>query len=114
VLPYFERDEVHRLLSTWARLPPGGLLLFDAVTAQMQAIRARNELPDGYRPPDWTWTVDANELRQLRDLPGLTDLHEVPQAGGDRMLGVLRRVPGLKRQLPTFPVFQAKLGLDAA
>jgi hypothetical protein len=47
-------------------------------------------------------------------VPGLTNLHEVPQAGGDRLLGVLRRVPGLKSQLPTFPVFQARLGLDAA
>jgi hypothetical protein len=74
----------------------------------------RNPLPDGYRPPDWTWTVDPDELRQLRDLAGLTDVHEVPQAGGDRLLAVLRRVPGLKSQLPTFPVFQARLGLDAA
>jgi hypothetical protein len=42
------------------------------------------------------------------------DLHEVPQAGGDRLLSVLRRVPGLKSQLPTVPVFQARLGLAAA
>jgi len=114
LLPYFERGEVHRMLTAWARLLPGAWLLFDAVTADLQAVRRRNPLPDGYRPPDWTWTVDADELRQLRELPGLTDLHEVPQAGGDRLLGVLRRVPGLKSQLPTFPVFQARLGLDAA
>jgi hypothetical protein len=72
-----------------------------------------NPLPDGYRPPDWTWTVDADELRQLRELPGLTNVHEVPQAGGDRLLGVLRRVPGLKNQLPTLPVYQVRLGLEA-
>jgi hypothetical protein len=41
-------------------------------------------------------------------------LHEVPQAGGDPLLGVLKRVPGLKSQLPTFPAFQARLGLNAA
>jgi hypothetical protein len=58
--------------------------------------------------------VDPDELRQLRGLPGLTDLREVPQAGGDRLLAILRRVPGLKSQLPAFPVFQARLGLDAA
>lgn len=114
LLPYFEPDEVHRLFTAWARLLPGAWLLFDVVTAHLQAIRARNPLPDGYRPPDWTWTVDADELRRLRALPGLRDLHEVPQAGGDLLLGVLRRVPGLKSQLPTFPVFQARLGLDAA
>jgi hypothetical protein len=58
--------------------------------------------------------VDPDELRQLGELPGLTDLHEVAQAGGDRLLGLLRRVPGLKNQLPAVPVFQARLGLDAA
>jgi O-methyltransferase involved in polyketide biosynthesis len=114
LLPYFERDEVYRLLNAWAQLVPGAWLLFDAVTPLLQEVRRRNPLPDGYRPPDWTWTVDPDELRQLRDLAGLTDLHEVPQAGGDRLLAVLRRVPGLKSQLPTFPVFQARLGLDAA
>ena len=114
LLPYFERDEVHRLLTAWARLLPGAWLLFDAVTAPLQAARRRNPLPEGYRPPDWTWPVDAGELRRLRRLPGLMDLQEVPQAGGDRLLGVLRRVPGLKSQLPAVPVFQARLGLDAA
>jgi O-methyltransferase involved in polyketide biosynthesis len=114
LLPYFERDVVHRLLTAWAQMLPGAWLLFDAVTAHLQAIRRRNPLPDGYRPPDWTWTVDADELRQLGELPGVNDLHEVPQAGGDRLLGVLRWVPGLKGQLSTIPVFQARLGLDAA
>jgi O-methyltransferase involved in polyketide biosynthesis len=114
LLPYFERDEVHRMLSAWARLLPGAWLLFDAVTAPMQALRQRNPLPDGYRPPDWTWTVDNDELRQLRELPGLTDFHEVPQAGGDRLLGLLRRVPGMRDQLPAMPVFQARLGFGAA
>jgi len=114
LLPYFERDEVHRMLTAWAGLLPGAWLLFDAVTAHLQAVRRRSPLPGGYRPPDWTWTVDTGELRQLRELPGLKDLHEVPQAGGDRLLGVLRRVPGLKSQLPAFPVFQARFGLDAA
>jgi O-methyltransferase involved in polyketide biosynthesis len=114
LLPYFERDEVHRLLTSWARLLPGAWLLFDAVTAHLQALRRRNTLPDGYRPPGWAWTVDTEELRQLRGLPGLTDLRVVPQAGGDRLLGMLRRVPGLKSQLSAVPVFQARLGLDAA
>lgn len=114
LLPYFERDEVHRMLTTWARLLPGAWLLFDAVTVSMQAIRNRNPLPDGYSPPDWTWTVDSEELRRLAQLPGLTQLHQAPQAGGDRLLNVLTRVPGLKNQLPVIPVFQARLGLDAA
>jgi O-methyltransferase involved in polyketide biosynthesis len=113
LLPYFERDAVHRLLIAWARLLPGAWLLFDAVTPHMQALRRRNPLPDGYDPPDWTWTVDADELGHLRRLPGVTDLHEVPQARGDFLIEVLTRMPGLKSQLPTVPVFQARLGLAA-
>jgi O-methyltransferase involved in polyketide biosynthesis len=112
LLPYFERDEVHRLLTAWAGLLPGAWLLFDAVTPALQALRGRNPLPDGYRPPDWTWTVDADELRRIRELPGVNDLHEVPLAGGDRLLAALRRVPGLKSQLVTLPVFLARLGRD--
>jgi O-methyltransferase involved in polyketide biosynthesis len=113
LLPYFDRAEVHGLLTTWAQLLPGAWLLFDAVTPHLQAIRVRNPLPGGYRPPDWMWTLDANELQHLRVLTGVADLREVPPAGGDRMLGVLRWVPGLKSQLPTTPVFQARLGVDA-
>ncbi|HEY6314349.1 MAG TPA: class I SAM-dependent methyltransferase [Streptosporangiaceae bacterium] len=29
LLPYFERDEVHRMVTAWARLLPGAWLLFD-------------------------------------------------------------------------------------
>jgi O-methyltransferase involved in polyketide biosynthesis len=114
LLPYFERAEVHGMLTRWAQLVPSAWLVFDAVTAHLQAVRRRNALPDGYRPPDWTWTVDAHELHQLRQLPGVADLHEVPQARGDWLLGVLRSVPGLRSQLPAFPVFEARLGSLAA
>lgn len=113
LLPYFKREEIHRMLTAWAGLLPGSWLLFDAVTTPLQAARRRSSLPEGYRPPNWSWTVDAGELRQLRELRGLTDLHEVPQAGGDHLLGMLRRVPGLNSRLPTVPVFQARLGLRA-
>ncbi|MFL6075905.1 MAG: class I SAM-dependent methyltransferase [Mycobacteriales bacterium] len=110
LLMYFERDEVHRLLADWARRLPGAWLLFDAVTAAIQAARRRSPAPETYRPPEWTWAVDAEELRQLRGLPGLNDLREVPPAGGDRLLGVLRRVPGMRNRLAVLPVFQARLG----
>ena len=79
LLPYFEGDEVHRLFTAWARLLPGAWLLFNAVTAHLQAVRRRNPLPEGTArrtgPGPWTPVSCA-----LRELPGLTDLHEVPQA----------------------------------
>lgn len=107
-------EYVHRLLTTWAQLLPGAWLLFDAVTPNIQALRQRSPLPSGYRPPEWTWIVDADELRRLDDLAGVSGLHKVPQARGDRMLAILTRIPGLKNQLPVIPAFQARLGLNAA
>jgi len=114
LLPYFNRDEVHRLLTAWAQQLPGAWLLFDAVTPNLQAVRQGNSLPDEYQPPEWNWTVDTDELNQLRELPGLGSLHDVPQAGGDWLLSLLRWAPGLKSRLPTMPAFQARLGHDVA
>ena len=113
LLPYFTRAEVHRLFDSWAQQLPGAWLLFDAVTPRLQATRNANPLPNGYQPPKWKWTVDTDELRQLRDLPGLSNLREVPQARGDWLLGLLRSVPGLKSRLPTVPAYQVQLGVDA-
>lgn len=110
LLMYFERDEVHRLLADWARRLPGAWLVFDAVTAAADAARRRSAASAAYRPPEWSWTVNADELRRLRALPGLTDLREVPRAGGDRLLAVLTRVPRLGDQLAVLLVFQARLG----
>jgi O-methyltransferase involved in polyketide biosynthesis len=115
LFPYFGAEEVHGMLTAWVSLLPGAWLVFDAVTASLQETRRRNPLPEGYRPPEWTWTVDAAELGRLRSLPGVTDLHEVRAAGGDLLLGVLRGVPGMRSRLQTLPVFQARLGgIDAA
>jgi hypothetical protein len=83
LLPYCGRAEVHRMLIAWAHLFPGAGLLSDAVTTHLQEVRRGNPLPGGYRPPDWTWTVDTDEVCQPRERPGVTDWHEVPQAGGD-------------------------------
>lgn len=113
LLPYFTRAEVHRLVGSWARQLSGAWLLFDAVTPQLQATRDANPLPNGYQPPKWRWTVDADELRQLRELPGLSNLHEVSQSRGDWLLGLLRSAPGMKGRLPTVPAYKVQLGVDA-
>jgi hypothetical protein len=100
--------------SPWVRIPRPPLLT-SKKSPDLDPCPPRNRtLAGSAADTEWTAQVDADELRQLRELPGLTDLHEVPQAGGDRLLGLLRRVPGLKNQLPIVPVFQARLGLDAA
>lgn len=96
-------------MTTWARLLPGAWLLFDAVTPDLQGLRRRNPLPNGYQPPEWTWILDTDELHRLDELTGVTDVHEVPPASGDRLLGMLRWLPGLKGQLLIAPVFKARL-----
>jgi O-methyltransferase involved in polyketide biosynthesis len=111
LLMYFDADEVHRLISAWARLLPGAWLVFDVVTPHLQAIRRRSPRPPAYDPPPWMWTFDEEQLRELRHLPGVVDVREIPQARGDRMLTTLRRLPGLKKQLPIVPVYQAHLGI---
>jgi O-methyltransferase involved in polyketide biosynthesis len=114
LLPYFKQAEVHRLFTGWADLLPGAWLLFDAVTPDLQAVRQSTRLPEGYQPPEWSWTVDADELRRLCDLPGVSGLSAVPQAGGDWLLRLLRWVPPLKSRLPFTPAFQLRLGFDVA
>jgi O-methyltransferase involved in polyketide biosynthesis len=110
VFPYFQRNQVHKMLCTWSQRLPGSWLLFDAVTETLQATRRKNPPPDGYHPPEWTWVVNDDEVRQLRQLPGVAELSEVPQDSSDRLLSAVRKVPILKNVLPTFPVFVARLG----
>jgi O-methyltransferase involved in polyketide biosynthesis len=112
LLMYFQRDEVHQMLSTWADRMPGATLVFDAVTKALQASRRKSPSNDSYHPPQWTWAFDDDEARRLRQLPGVAELSEAPQDGTDRLLRAARKVPVVSNVLPTFPVLIARL--DAA
>lgn len=114
LLPYFQRDEVHDMFRTWAQRLPGSWLLFDGVNDTLQASRRKNPTPHGYDPPEWTWVLDDEEIRQLRQLPGVADLAAVPQDGSDHLLNIVRKVPAIKKLLPAFPVFRAQLGRPSA
>lgn len=110
LLPYFSRNQVHEMLSTWAQRLPGAWLVFDAVTETLQATRRKNPAPNGYDPPEWTWVLREKELRQLRQLPGVFELSQIPQDGSDRLLRAIRSVPVVRNLLPTFPVLVARFG----
>jgi O-methyltransferase involved in polyketide biosynthesis len=112
LLMYFQRADVHQMISTWAERLPGAWLVFDAVTKDLQATRRKNPGPGSYDPPRWTWTLDDEETRQLRQLRGVVELTKAPQDGADRLLRVVRKMPIASNLLPTFPVLIARL--DAA
>jgi O-methyltransferase involved in polyketide biosynthesis len=110
LLMYFERDDIHEMLGTWAQQLSPSWLLFDGVTETLQASRRRSPGSGPYHPPEWTWVLTDEEVRQLRQLPGVSELSAVAQDGDDRQLSLARKVPGLKGLLPAFPVFRAMLG----
>lgn len=109
LLMYFEPGQVRRLITEWAERLPGARLVFDTVTPALQAARRRTPTKAPYQPPEWTWTVGAGEVRALRGLPGVSELTQVPHVRAGGLLGFLRRVPLVRAQIPTFPVFQATL-----
>jgi O-methyltransferase involved in polyketide biosynthesis len=117
LLMYLQAAEVDGLVELCARRFPGGALLFDAVPRWMITSRGRwlEQDADRYRPPPWTWGMDAAEQRRLAARPGVTALRVVrPARGRGLLFGVLlpalERVPALRYRLPTFPVLLARLG----
>ena len=68
LLMYLRPPEVHDLIAACAvRIADGGFL-FDAVPRWLSERTQREPLgtPSGYRPPPWTWGIDAAEVDRLR------------------------------------------------
>lgn len=76
---YLERGQVHGLIDACASRFGDGALLFDAVPRWLSDRTRREQLETktGYRPPPWTWGVDAGEIRSIAALPGLSGLRRV-------------------------------------
>ena len=76
LLMYLEPEQVHELIAACAARIPAGGLLFDAVPRWLSERTQREPLgkPDGYRPPPWTWGIDAAEVAQIRATPGIANL----------------------------------------
>jgi O-methyltransferase involved in polyketide biosynthesis len=106
LLMYLSPDEVHRLIAACASRIPAGLLLFDACSRRLaERSRARRlGAEGGYRPPPWTWGIDAAERRRIRATPGITSLHtlRLPRGRGPLLRWLLPAaavVPLLRRAL---------------
>ena len=115
---YFAPDEVRGLVKACAAQFPGGGLVFDAVPRWLSERSRQGKLgsTDGWRPPPWTWWMDAHEQRILGELPNVTDLQKLrlPRGRG-ALLGYvvpgLARLPGLGSGL--FSIMRAQFGREA-
>ena len=114
LLMYLQPDEVHELIAECARRLPGASLVFDAVPRWLAARRRSGRLTtrEGYRPPSWSWSMDAREERVIAAIPGVAGLRHVPlPRGRGRLHGsalpAVARVPPLRRLL--LSVYEARL-----
>jgi len=102
LLMYLEPEQVHELIAACAARIADGGLLFDAVPRWLSERTQREPLgkPDGYRPPPWTWGIDAAEVAQIRATPGIANLRplRLPRGRGP-LFGVavplLSSIPGV-------------------
>jgi O-methyltransferase involved in polyketide biosynthesis len=69
LLPYCERDRVHRLIAAIAERFGGGAFVFDVMPRWLSERSTDGfATAGGYRPPPWPWGFDDSELRALRAL----------------------------------------------
>jgi O-methyltransferase involved in polyketide biosynthesis len=103
LLMYLEPDDARRVIAMCARRLPGGALVFDAVPRWLSERSRSGKLgaPGGWHPPPWTWWIDADEKRALRESPHIADLRTLRLPRGRGMLmgyvvPLLGSLPGLR------------------
>jgi O-methyltransferase involved in polyketide biosynthesis len=104
LLMYFEREQVHDLITACARRFPGAALVFDALPSWLAAASRRQggvRGGMGYQAPPWLWGIDPLEERRLRALPGVARLRRLsPPRGRGPVHGLALPVLG---RLPVLP-----------
>ena len=109
---YFEREQVHELVTRVARRLPTASLVFDVVPEKMLEMARR--LPDEHSVQAtrlWSWVFNAHERHALSRIPGVASMRDLtpPLAPGTAplLLGAVRRLPRRVRySLPVFPVLE--------
>jgi O-methyltransferase involved in polyketide biosynthesis len=84
LLMYLERRQVHELIGACADRFAQSALLFDAVPRWLSERTRSSQLEtrSGYRPPPWTWGLDAGEVRSIAGQPGVAELRRMRVPGG--------------------------------
>jgi O-methyltransferase involved in polyketide biosynthesis len=101
LLMYLEPEDARQVIAMSARRLPGGALVFDAVPRWLSERSRAGKLgsPGGWQPPPWTWWIDAEEKRALRESPRIAQLQalRLPRGRGALMgylVPLLGRIPG--------------------
>jgi len=114
LLPYFRRDQVHRLIAATAERLPGSLMVFDCVPeAMLSLVRHGSGRERDLAVKLWTWLFSARERANVRAIPGVQELRDLapplkldPASLAIAAVGQLPR--SLRYSLPVIPVLQAR------
>jgi hypothetical protein len=119
LLMYLQPEQVHELIAACANRITDGALLFDAVPRWLSERTQREPLgrPDGYRPPPWTWGLDADEIRRIGATPNIAELRQLrlPRGRGPLFgwaVPLLSHVPGLDHRF--FSIMLARISAGSS
>ena len=116
LFPYFQRDQVHRLIAGIAERLPGSRLVFDVVPkAMLDLVRRTSGRERDLAVELWTWLFDAHERAAISAIPDVEDLRDLipPRASGLASYGTaaIARLPrSVRYSLPVIPVLEARFG----
>jgi O-methyltransferase involved in polyketide biosynthesis len=116
LLPYFERDQVHRLIAGIAERLPSSLLVFDVVPEVMlDLVRRTSGRERDLAVELWTWLFNAAERAAISAIAGVVEVRDLapPLTLDLASLGIaaIRCLPRRVRySLPVFPVLQVNFG----
>jgi leucine carboxyl methyltransferase len=116
LFPYFQRDQVHRLIAGIAERLPGSRLVFDVVPkAMLGLVRRTSGRERDLAVELWTWLFDAHERAAISTIPDVEDLRDLipPRAIGLVSYGTaaIARLPrNVRYSLPVIPALEARFG----
>ena len=96
---YLQPEQVHELIAACVDRITKGTLLFDAAPRWLSERTQREPLggPAAYRPPPWTWGIDAAEIRRIRTTRNVAELRRLrlPRGRGPFFGSPCRSSPAL-------------------
>jgi hypothetical protein len=116
LLPYFQRDQVHGLISAIAERLPGSQLVFDVVPDTMlDIVRRTSGRERDLAVQWWTWLYNGGEHAAVGAIPGVRELLELAPARGrdatSLVIAVIARLPWrLRYSVPVIHVLKASFG----
>lgn len=113
LLPYFQRDQVHGLISGIGERLPGSLIVFDVVPEVMlDLVRRASGRERDLAVELWTWLFNSGERAAISAIAGVEEVHDLapPLTYGPAswaIAGVGRLPWRVRYSVPVLPVLQA-------